>query len=288
MKLIVFLLLAVGFVWYSSSRISYVYRPAAVALRKRAPKPPNLTERITNRFSHKILPLVSIDDPAKYNHLNDALKNLNSNDSPELYQAKAISKACILAAPIGMIAIPISVFIGAALTGIVFAMGYKSEMKRVNKQLHERRQKIERELPQLSSTISQSLMSTKDVASILSSYRKVCAPVLAEEIQHTLNDMVTGNPERALKALEGRINSPQLSQITRGLISVLHGEEQSIYFQVLSSEFRKAQDEEVTRELEKRPAKLLPNMGYLFVCFVLMIIAGLGTTIAHQMGTFFN
>lgn len=287
MNFLIGILLATGLYFVVTSHCASVFRPMAIALRKRTPKPPNQTERLTNCISHKILPLISIDDPAKRNQLGEALKNLGSNDTPELYKAKAISKAGILAVAVCIVCVPISTFIGVALTAVVFGILYTNEMKRLNKQLHERRQLIERELPQFASTICQSLHSTRDVVSILTSYRKICGPALSGEIAHTLNDMVTGNPERALKALESRISSTQLSQLTRGLVSVLHGEEQSIYFQILASELRKAQDEEVSKELQQRPAQTYPYLGLLFICLLLMIAASLGTYIAHQMGSFF-
>ncbi len=287
MRLFITALLTLGLYFVLTAHLPCVYKPAAAALRKRAPKPPNFTERLTSKMAHTILPLVSIDDPAKYTQIQEGLKNTGSNDSPEIYKAKAISRSAILAGAVGLVLFPFSIFFGIALMAVLVVVFYKSEMKRLNKQLKERRQRIERELPQLASTISQSLRSTRDVVSILTSYRKICGPALAGEIEHTINDMVTGNPERALKALEGRVNSSKLSQITRGLTSVLHGEEQSIYFQILASELRKAQDEEVRKELQKRPEQTYPYMGLLFVCLVLMLIASIGVYIFHQMGSLY-
>lgn len=100
-------------------------------------------------------------------------------------------------------------------------------------------------------------------------------------------DMVTGNPERAVKALESRVASPKLGQVTRGLIAVLRGDDQRIYFDMLAAEFRKSQNEEVEKELLKRPSKLNPYMGLLFVCMCLMIAASLGTYMVQQMTAYF-
>lgn len=287
MNLLIFVPLALGLYLIFTSHLPSVYGPAAAALRKRIPKPPNLTERLTSRMAFLILPLISIDDPAKFTQIQEGLKNLGSNDTPEIYKAKAISKSGLLAVATGLVLLPFSIFFGFTLIAVLFFVIYKGEMKLLDKQLKERRQLIERELPQLASTISQNLRSTRDVVSILTSYRKICGPALAGEIEHTLNDMVTGNPERSLKALEGRINSSKLSQITRGLTSVLHGEEQSIYFQILAAELRKAQDEEVRKELKKRPEQTYPYLGLLFVCLILMLIASIGIYIAQQMGSLF-
>ena len=56
---------------------------------------------------------------------------------------------------------------------------------------------------------------------------------------------------------------------------------------MLAAEFRKSQNEEVEKELLKRPSKLNPYMGLLFVCMCLMIAASLGAYIVQQMTAYF-
>jgi len=286
MNLILIIMLALGGYWLITAHVGGAYWPAAIAIRKRMPKPPTSTERIANFLGHRIAPYIVIDDPAQYNQLRDALKNIGSNESPELFKAKAVCKAGLIAIASACLMLLVSALIGVITFITIFVALYQQEMKRLDKQLAERRKIIERELPQFASTICQSLRSTRDVESILASYRKVCGPTLAGEIEHTLNDMLTGSPERALRALQSRVNSPQLSQLVRGLISVLHGEEQSLYFQILSTEFLKAQDEEVSRELEKRPEKLYPNLGLLFGCLLFMLTVAIGFYIKQQLAAF--
>ena len=158
----------------------------------------------------------------------------------------------------------------------------------LEKELAAKRAAIERELPQFASTIRQSLGTTRDVVAILSSYRRVCGPALAGEIDKTINDMTTGNAERAIRALESRVASPKLGQLTRGLLAVLRGDDQRMYFDVLAEEYRKSQNEEVERELLRRPQKLYPYMGAMFVGFALMLVVSLGTEILSGIHQYFG
>ncbi len=172
-----------------------------------------------------------------------------------------------------------------ALAGIAY---YNKQRKTLEKELAARRAAIERELPQFASTIRQSLGTTRDVVAILTSYRRVCGQTLAGEIDKTLNDMMTGNAVRAIQALEGRVASQKLGQLTRGLLAVLRGDDQRMYFDVLAEEYRKSQDEEVERELLQRPQKLNPYMAMMFVGFLLMIAASIGAELFNSIHQFFG
>lgn len=285
MSILIFLLLAFGLYLLLTMGTAKVYRPAAAVLRRRAPKPLTQTQIVIARLATVLRPYVDLE-PIQRERLADTLANLGRTESPEEFKANALARALLFSAALLWTPL-LNPILGAALILTVCAALYSMEEKKLRKEMEERRQRIERELPQFASTIRQSLNSTHDVVAILETYRKVCGPVLRSEIDHTLNDMVTGNPERALKALEGRVASAQLGQLTRGLVSVLRGDDQRLYFDMLAAEYRKAQNEEVAKALLKRPEQLSTYMGLLFACIVLMIAASLGTYLAQQMGTFF-
>lgn len=286
MNLIVFLLAAVGIYIIGVLNCPGVYAPAAVALRKRAPKKLSQTELAVTTIVQKIAPLLDLD-PIKRTRLAEELKSLGYNESPEMYHAKALSRGFVMSF-MGVPLIALSPLIGVIGMALVFWRTYSLQEKKLQHELEKRKRRIERELPQFAGTIRQSLNSTHDVIAILESYRKVCGASLKNEIDRTLNDMKTGNPERAVKALESRVNSAELSQLTRGLVGVLRGDDQRIYFDMLTDEFRKAQDAAVARELINRPGKLLPNIVMLFGCIVLLVGVALGLYLKVQMGIYFT
>lgn len=285
MNFVVCILCAAGLWLMASARWPGIYRPAALAVRHRKPKPITQTELVVQRMAGLLEPHIDMD-AIKRSKLADDLKSLGHSETPETWQSRALARALLLSAAMLPLLL-VSPFFGAAGMILVGAAVFQRQSKSLQAEMDRRRQSIERELPQFASTIRQSLNSTHDVVSILGTYRNICGPALRGEITRTLNDMVTGNPERAVKALESRVASPKLGQVTRGLIAVLRGDDQRIYFDMLAAEFRKSQNEEVEKELLKRPGQLNPYMAMLFGCLCLMIAASLGTYLIQQLQNFF-
>lgn len=284
MNFIIFILCSLGLYCLLTATFPGIYAPAAAALRKRAPKPLNQIEVLIAALAEKIQPFIDLE-PMKRVRLADNLKSLGRPDTPEGYQAKAMAKALIISGALAWL-LAVSPIFGAVAMGVAFAVIYQGGEKQLNKEMAIRRQRIERELPQFAATIRQSLNSTGDVIAIFSSYRRICGPALAGEIDRTLNDMVTGNQERAIVALESRVSSPQLGQLTRGLVSILRGDDQKVYFEMLSEEYRKSQNESVKKELLNRPAQLNPYMGLLFAAFLFIVASALGKFILSQFQAF--
>ncbi|SBV91283.1 conserved membrane hypothetical protein [uncultured Eubacteriales bacterium] len=285
MELIAFILTSIGVYLLMTATMPGIYRSAELALRRRMPKPLTQSQAAVQKLATWICPKLDIE-PVKRIRIEEQLRSLGRQESPEIFQAVTLARALITSSAC-LVIVPFSVPFGLALTVITCLVLYNSQGNKLNKLMAEKRQKIERELPQFASTIRQSLNSTHDVVAMLETYRKVCGPALHDEIDHTLNDILTGNTERALKAMEGRVSSAKLGQLISGLIAVHRGDDQRIYFDMLAAEYRKSQNEEVTKALQKRPRELDFNMGLLFLGMALMIAAGLGTYIAQQLSQLF-
>lgn len=285
MRFYIFALWGIGLWLIVSPHCEGIYRPAALAIRHRAPKPLSQTEVIVQRIAAILEPHIDLDTINR-STLEETLSALGYTETPEAWKANTLARAglfAVAALPYLLVS-PFFAIAGGALMGIAV---YRQRNKKLENEMSARRQSIERELPQLAATIRQSLNSTRDVVAILTTYRKICGPALQGEITRTLNDMVTGNPERAIKAMEGRVASAKLGQVTRGLIAILRGDDQQIYFEMLAAEFRKSQNEEVEKELLKRPSKLNPYMGLLFMCLCMMLAVGLGGYIIDQIHKIF-
>lgn len=274
------LLCGVGIFLILSSKLPSLYAPARKALRFRAPKRLTQSQVLQNQLAEKIEPMLDLD-PIKRSGTELLLQSLGHPETPELFCARAIAKSVFMAG-ICSVLLFLSVPLGLFAMLCIAVSYYKQQTSSLEKELAEKRAAIERELPQFASTICQSLGTTHEVSAILRSYRRVCGPTLAGEIDKTLNDIVTGNAERAIRALESRIASPKLGQITRGLLAVMRGDDQRQYFSILADELRRSQDEAVERELLQRPQKLYPYMGALFVFFILMIGISLGADLINS------
>ncbi len=206
----------------------------------------------------------------KIEKLDLTLKTVGIQKTAKQYCSESMSQSLL----IGVFAIPLF-FISpiVSVIGIGLAIyNYFRDMKKPEKQLKGKREKIEAELPKFASTISNSLRTTKDVVRILTSYRKVCGDELREELDITLADMKSGNSENALRNFEGRIGSPKLSELVRGLLSVLRGEDQEGYFQIKNAELRKEYIEQQKRKILLRPSKIRTAIALTAVAAFILLI----------------
>ena len=201
MKWLVVALIAAGSYILLTAGFPGIYTPARKALRSRAPKALTQSQVLQNQLADQIAPRLELD-PIKRSQVDALLRNLGHQESPELFQARALAGSIFtgaLCTALLLFSVPLGV-IGMVLTGAAY---YGKQQKALEKELAEKRMAIERELPQFASTIRQNLSTTRDVVSILTSYRRVCGPTLAGEIDKTLNDMMTGNAERASRTPHG-------------------------------------------------------------------------------------
>ena len=88
--------------------------------------------------------------------------------------------------------------------------------------------------------------------------------------------------EAALVRFEGRIASPMLSDITRGLIGVLRGDDGRLYFQMLSHDLKQQE----LQRLKAKAAKIPPKIR-VFSFIMLTYIVVLAMVILNSMAMLF-
>ena len=74
--------------------------------------------------------------------------------------------------------------------------------------------------------------------------------------------MRSGNDEAALTRLEARVGSSALSDVVRGLIGILHGEDNGVYWANLSLKFSEAGRQNLREQAGKIPSAYICD--YLF------------------------
>jgi Flp pilus assembly protein TadB len=229
----------------------------------------------------KILPM----DEYKRRKLNAVLKSAEINMNAEVYAAQAIVKAglilvgvipCLLIAPILS---PVFVVIGIAI--------YFTESTKAEKLITVRRQDIEYELPRFVSTLAQELKATRDVLSILENYQKNAGNAMRNELAITTSDMRTGNFEGALTRFEARISSAMLSDVVRGLIGVLRGDDGVVFFQMLSHDMKQLELQRLKRLAMERPPKIRKYSLLLLGCMLLLYMGVMGYQILGAMSGMF-
>ena len=152
--------------------------------------------------------------------------------------------------------------------------------------IRDKRKKIEYELPRLVATIEKTLIHNRDVLGILDNYKEGAGPELKRELEITVADMRSGNYEVALTRLESRVGSAMLSDVTRGLISVIRGDETSVYWGSLNLKFSDYQRQNLKAEAEKAPKKVRKLSMVLLICFMLIYVVVIGQVLVSSLGGF--
>lgn len=229
----------------------------------------------------KILPM----DEYKKRKLTAILKSAEIPMTAEVYAAQAIVKAgllflgvipCLLFLPILS---PVFVIIGIAV--------YFTESTKAEKLITARRQDIEYELPRFVSTLVQELKASRDVLSILEHYQKNAGRAMKNELAITTSDMRTGNYEGALTRFEARVSSAMLSDIVRGLIGVLRGDDGVVFFQMLSHDLKQLELQRLKRLAMERPPKIRKFSFLLLGCMLLLYMGVMGYQILGAMSGMF-
>lgn len=96
-----------------------------------------------------------------------------------------------------------------------------------------------------------------------------------------------GALEGELPRFEARINSPMLSDVVRGLIGVLRGDDGAMYFQMLSHDFKQMELQRLKKEAQKIPPKIRVFSFLILVCFIVTYLAIIVFEILKSMGSMF-
>ena len=147
---------------------------------------------------------------------------------------------------------------------------------------------MEKEIPRFALSIGQCLENDRDVLKILTSYRRIAGKEFGAELDQTIADMKTGNYEQALLYLEARVDSPLLSDVTRGLIGVLRGDDQRMYFQMITFDMRQIEQNDLKKEAAKRPRLIQRYSMMMLLCIIMIYMVVLCVEVFDSLGVFFG
>lgn len=225
-------------------------------------------------------------DPFKRSQLEADLRTAQMDVTPEIFRANAIVKAML----IGIMAIPMA-FIFPLLCPVVLFLAvflYNMEIKSVSKRIQGKRAKIEYELPRLVFNIEKTLKHNRDVLYMLESYSKTAGPEMKHELDITAADMRSGNYEAAITRLESRVGSSMMSDVCRGLIGVLRGDDTEMYWASLAIKFSDAQRQQLRIQAQQVPRKVKRLSMCLLICFMLIYVVVILAQIVNSLGVLFG
>lgn len=224
-------------------------------------------------------------DEYKKSRMGNVLKASGMNLTPEVYQAYALVKAgtVLLAVIPCAILMPLLVPVVVVLALLL----YFKEGQKADEKLKAKREEIEGELPRMVATIEQELKASRNVIGMLERFKGNAGPALTGELDILLADMRSSNYEAALTRFEARLNSPMLSDVVRGLIGVLRGDDSSVYFQMLAHDFKQIELQRLKAHAQKIPPKIRVLSFVMLVCFLLTYLAIICYVALESLGGMF-
>ena len=230
------------------------------------------TDVLLMGWAVKLAPHIHMDE-YKHSRLKNTLNAAGLGMTPEEYTAFAIVKAAAV-----MLGVFPCLFLFPLLALVVIllaVMVYFKEIRRAEEKLSGKRDEIESELPRFVVAITQELANSRDVLSMVEHYKQNAGTAFAAELDILSADMRSGSYEAALTRFEARFNSPLLSDVVRGLIGVLRGDDGIHYFQMLSHDMKQLELQRLKAKAMKIPPKIRVFSFLLLMCFLATYLATL-------------
>ena len=213
------------------------------------------------------------------------LRSAGFSLTPEMFLSQAIVKAALILG-CAILLLPLLPLLSPILVILAIAIFFK-DYRAADEIVRKKREQIEGELPRFVATIAQELKASRDVLRILEGYARHANEQWQHELQMTIADMKSGSLETALLRLETRIGSTMLSDIVRGLLAVLRGDQGVVYFEMLAHDFKLAEIQKLKRIALKRPAKIRKYSFLMLACFMLVYMVVIGMEIMKAVGELF-
>jgi Flp pilus assembly protein TadB len=243
-----------------------------------------LMEAYSEAMAAKLAGLVRMNE-YKRARLEKTLKAASMEMTPEEFQARAFVKAgfwAVLIVPalwiLPLLAIPLLILV---------VLTYLKETGSAEEGLREKREAIEGEAYRFASTITQELKNGRDVLSMLERYKRNAGEAFRKELDVLCADMRSGSYEAALTRFEARVGSAQISDVTRGLIGVLRGDDGAAYFQMLTRDFKEAELRRLKANAAKIPPKVRVFSFAMLLCYLATFFVIIIYEIINSMGSMF-
>ncbi len=162
---------------------------------------------------------------------------------------------------------------------------YFKEIGKADEQMRKKRAAIESELPRFVATVEQELKTSRDILSIMENYKKHAGAEFSYELDVTTADMRSSSYEAALTRFESRIGSSQLSDVVRGLVSVIRGDNSAVYFKMLAHDFKLMELQRLKNEAQKIPPKIRIFSLAMLMIFLLTYLVVMGMQLIDALGT---
>jgi hypothetical protein len=214
-----------------------------------------------NNIAKHIAPIIPLTEIGKI-RLQKTLISIRLDISPQEYTARYIVRTSIF-----IILTIILIFIFwplAIITGLLVIYVFINRKNEATRLSRKYTNQAEKELPRFVSYVASRVSTTNNVLEIITDYKINYDTVLTKELAITISDMKTGNQEQALMNLQNRINSPLMTELCRGLISAIRGDDVTTYFNNFTEKLSILWNQRLKQEVLKKEPKI-SRMTYVLL-----------------------
>lgn len=233
-----------------------------------------------------IMPIVKLAAPFvimaefKEKRMSKKLMRAGIALSPKEYIAKSIIAAVIAAilSYVMLVSTMRKMSFIAIVLGIVVYFHFIGE---VNDKLKAKDKLIEAELPKFIRAIVQGLKTEKDIIKLLETYQTIAGAGMKYDIEVLIMDLKSGNFDDGMTEFDKRLGNSYVSRLSKALIAVNRGDDQSSMLNYLLSDMGLLAKEMMQRELNKRPGRV----KMLVIPIVIVAVAELFYVIGMNLFT---
>lgn len=231
-------------------------------------------------FSSKLSKIIRLSDDRKKN-MTETLRSAEIAMKPETFISRAIVRALFKF----LLIIPFSFTIPIMNLFIVAwaVVGLFNDLKEPSIELNRKVEKIEKELPRFVSTVAQELNTSHDVLGMLENYKPSAGEAFRKELEITIADMNSGDPEIALNRLSTRVRSVMMSETVQGLQAAMRGDNGALHFAMLAKDFKQQQLQSLKMIAIKRPDKMKIFNYALLGCFFITLVTVIGIYLFNML-----
>lgn len=241
-------------------------------------------ESILDLLAKKIAPKMPLGS-LKETELNRKLSAAGMDLSPREYISRTLVHTAIWII-VALLLLPFSKIAALLFAGIACIIFFIKKNE-IRKKGTSRMRAIEHEIPAFVSYVTGRIRGDDhNILDIIDTYKSNYDNDLTKELSITAADMRTGNQEVAIQRLLGRVNSPLMIDLGRGILSAMRGDDVYDYFQTLNRKLSNLWAQRLrTEALQKEPK--VSRMSYiLFGIALVTIFAVLILFLIYTLSTF--
>ena len=282
----IFLSLAGGLFMIADEALGLPPAATAKGIRLASKSEQSIADTLLNMLVMPVVKLTApffIIAPFKEKRMDKQLKRAGIPLSPKEYMARS----CVMAAGIFVITYLMLAFtmrnmrfISVILAVVVF-FHFHGEIK---DKLKAKDKLIEAELPKFIRAIVQGLKTEKDIIKLLETYQTISGVGLKYDIEVLIMDLKSGNFEEGMTEFDKRLGNSYVSRLSKALIAVNRGDDQSSMLNYLLSDIGLLAKEMMQRELNKRPGRVKMLVIPIVLVAVVALFYVIGSNLFNSLG----